>query len=104
MGKLVRDKIPDLIRASGRTAEVRQLDERDFLAALLNKLTEEARELRRADSTDAILEEAADVLEVLSSIAALHGYTLDDIVQAGFDKRSKIGGFDKRVWLEHVRP
>ena len=43
MGKLVRDKIPDIIRASGRTAEVRQLDDATYLAALHNRLAEEAR-------------------------------------------------------------
>jgi hypothetical protein len=45
MGKLVRDKIFDIIRASGRTAEVRQLDDATYLAALHNRLAEEARGL-----------------------------------------------------------
>ena len=84
MGKLVRDKIPDIIRASGRTAEVRQLDERSYLAALRDKLAEEA----------------ADVLEVLISIAALHRHTLDDIVRVASEKRSERGGFDEQLWLE----
>jgi predicted house-cleaning noncanonical NTP pyrophosphatase (MazG superfamily) len=100
MGKLVRDKIPDIIRGSGRTADVRQLDDRAYLAALYEKLAEEAAELRRANNADNILEEAADVLEVLISLAALHGHTLDDIVRVASEKRSERGGFDKRLWLE----
>jgi predicted house-cleaning noncanonical NTP pyrophosphatase (MazG superfamily) len=100
MGKLVRDKIPDIIRASGRTAEVRQLDERSYLAALRDKLAEEAAELRGTNSAEDVLEEAADVLEVLISIAALHRHTLDDIVRVASEKRSERGGFDEQLWLE----
>ena len=100
MAKLVRDKIPDIIRVSGRTAEVRQLDERSYLAALHDKLAEEAAELRGTNSAEDVLEEAADVLEVLVSIAALHRHTLDDIVRVASEKRSERGGFDERLWLE----
>ena len=45
MGKLVRDKIPDIIRASGRTVGVRRLDEPTFRMALHDKLLQEAAEL-----------------------------------------------------------
>jgi predicted house-cleaning noncanonical NTP pyrophosphatase (MazG superfamily) len=100
MGKLVRDKIPDIIRASGRTAEVRQLDREAYLAALYDKLGEEAAELRGANTADKVVEEAADVLEVLIGLAALHGHTLDDILRVAFAKRTERGGFGERLWLE----
>jgi hypothetical protein len=48
MGKLVWDKIPGLIRASGRILEVRMLDTDSYLTALHGKLLEEAAELRSA--------------------------------------------------------
>lgn len=41
-----------------------------------------------------------DELEVLTSIASLHGHTLDDIVRVASEKRSERGGFDERLWLE----
>jgi len=100
MGKLVRDKIPDIIRASGRTAEVRQLDREAYLAALYDKLGEEAAELRGANTADKVVEEAADVLEVLIGLAALRGHTLDDILRVAFAKRTERGGFGERLWLE----
>lgn len=72
-GKLVRDGIPALIAASGRTADVRMLDSSAYRVALLNKLGEEAAELREASKPVRILEEAADVLEVLIGIVELAG-------------------------------
>ncbi|BBX18686.1 phosphoribosyl-ATP pyrophosphohydrolase [Mycolicibacterium duvalii] len=104
MSKLVRDKIPDLIRAAGRTAHVSVLPPSAYREALIDKLHEEAEELRAAQTQEAILEEAADVLEVLSAIAAEHDATLDTIGEVARKKREKRGGFAMRLWLEFVDP
>ncbi len=101
MAKLVRDRIPDIIRASGRTPVTRRLSDADYRAALDAKLGEEVAELRAAGGADAVLEEAADVLEVLAAMVALHGRTVDDIVAAAARKRAERGGFAQRVWLEN---
>src|SRR5690606_342167 len=69
MGKLVRDKIPEFIRASGRTPHVSALSPSAYREALIDKLREEAAELQAAQTGEALLEEAADVLEVLAAIA-----------------------------------
>lgn len=100
MGKLVRDKIPDLIAESDRTPQITILDPLAYRAALVDKLDEEARELRRAQTPEAVIEESADVLEVLIALAAWHGITLDTIVGAAHRKRAERGGFGRRVWLE----
>ena len=44
-GKLVRDRIPEIIRSTGRTPEVRVLDGEELREALLSKLEEETCEL-----------------------------------------------------------
>ncbi len=48
MGKLVRDRIPEIIRQSGRTSHVTTVDEQTYRKALHDKLLEEAAELRVA--------------------------------------------------------
>ncbi len=53
-----------------------------------------------ANSTDNMLDEAADVLEVLIGIVTLHEHTLDDIIRVASEKRSECDGFDKWLWLE----
>ena len=102
MGKLVRDKIPEMIRASGRTPHVRTLSTAEYRTALLDKLREEVAELIAAATRDAVIEEAADVLEVLTAIAAGHGGTVDNIVGVARSKRDERGGFDMRLWLDGV--
>jgi predicted house-cleaning noncanonical NTP pyrophosphatase (MazG superfamily) len=99
VGKLVRDRIPELIAASGRTPHVRVLDEHEFNAALLEKLVEEVTELREADPMDR-LEEAADICEVLWALLAAQGFTGGDLAVAAHDKRQRRGGFTQRLWLE----
>ena len=79
--------------------------QRDYRAALLDKLHEEVAELAcGASDADAVIEEAADVLEVLTAIAAEHGATLDSIVDVARSKRAERGGFDMRLWLDGVDP
>jgi predicted house-cleaning noncanonical NTP pyrophosphatase (MazG superfamily) len=102
VGKLVRDGIPSIIRSAGRVANVRALDTEDFRAALGDKLVEEVAELRAAGDADAVVEEAADVLEILLAIVAEHGATLDSIVDIARRKRVERGGFAMRVWLENA--
>ena len=99
MGKLVRDGIPAIIRASGRTPKVRVLAESDFQSAVFDKLLEEATELRCAPLGEQ-LGEAADVYEVLLAAADTMGVTMDDIATAAQQKRAERGGFRERLWLE----
>jgi predicted house-cleaning noncanonical NTP pyrophosphatase (MazG superfamily) len=80
VGKLVRDKIPGIIRACGRTPRVTTLAAGAYRIALYDKLREEVDELIAARTTDAVIEEAADILEVLTAIAAEHGVSLARIV------------------------
>jgi len=102
VGKLVRDGIPDIIRRSGGTPRVTVLSDAAYRSALLDKLHEETAELAAAQTTESVLDEAADVLEVLAAIAARHGATLDTIAGRARNKRAQRGGFAERLWLEGV--
>lgn len=104
MGKLVRDKVPDIIRASRRTPHVTTMAAGAYRAALLEKLREEVGELIAARTTDVVIEEAADVVEVLIAIAGDQGVTLDSILDAVRRKRVERGGFGMRLWLERIEP
>ncbi len=99
MGKLVRDLIPDIMRADGLEPETRILPAAEYLESLFDKLLEEAEELRAAPAANRI-EEAADVYEVLTSIAEAMGSSLGEIQTAADTKRAERGGFGRRIWLE----
>jgi predicted house-cleaning noncanonical NTP pyrophosphatase (MazG superfamily) len=102
VGKLVRDKIPDIIRASGRTPCVSTLTPSAYRTALHDKLNEEVRELGAAPTRDAVVEETADIVEVLIAIAGDWGVTLESVLDAARRKRAERGGFSRRLWLDGV--
>lgn len=99
VGKLVRDRIPDIMRAKGLHPEIRVMEEADFLTGLLDKLLEEAQELKDA-SPEHRLEEAADVHEVFLSVCAVLGYSVPVVEAAAARKRDERGAFEQRIWLE----
>ncbi len=97
-GKLVRDKIPDIIRAQGREPVVRLLDESDYVEALHKKLHEEATEYTESAS----VEELADIIEVLHALAETHQISMDNLESVRLAKRAERGGFLLRLFLEDV--
>ena len=99
MGKLVRDRIPALIEADGRMPQTRVLSDATYLSALLDKLVEEAGELRAASPAHR-LEEMADVVEVLRALGDHLGIAPADVLAAADAKRAERGGFAERIWLE----
>jgi predicted house-cleaning noncanonical NTP pyrophosphatase (MazG superfamily) len=98
--KLVRDRIPEMIQADGRRPVTRVLDEASYRQALLAKLVEEAQEAGHA--TADLPGELADVLEVLRALTETVGMTWPQLLALANDKRSRRGGFGKRIFLESV--
>ncbi|MFI6816723.1 hypothetical protein ACIBG7_30270 [Nonomuraea sp. NPDC050328] len=98
MGKLVRDRIPEIIRRSGGDPAVTVLGETEYRAALRDKLFEEAGELAEA-TPEEVAGEIADVLEVLRALAAVHGHGWADIERVSLAKREERGGFTDRLYL-----
>ena len=97
--KLVRDKIPDVIRKAGKTAVIDTLSPDDMTDALDHKLQEEVQEYLESGS----VEEMADVLEVLHGIAFHKGIPWDEVEAARVHKLDERGGFEKGIRLLEVR-
>lgn len=102
MNKLVRDYIPDIIESNGEKAIYRVLEDEEYKDSLKKKLEEEYIELRDAESPREVIEECADLLEVLFALAKSVGYSEEDLIKERTLKREKRGGFDKRIYLERV--
>ncbi|MDA4088064.1 phosphoribosyl-ATP pyrophosphohydrolase [Mycolicibacterium hassiacum] len=102
LGKLVRDRIPDIIRRSGRTPRYRTLSTDEYRRALIDKLNEEVGELAAAENQESILGEAADVVEVVAAIAAEYGADLGTVLDIASRKRTERGGFGQRLWLSSI--
>ena len=96
--KLVRDKIPEIIEASGKTCTVETLTDEKFIAMLDAKLTEELSEYQESKS----LEELADLLEVMGAVVKAKGYSWDELTEVRKKKREARGGFEKKLLLKEV--
>lgn len=96
--KLVRDKIPDIIRASGKNCEIDFVTGDDYIQALDAKLVEELAEYRESHT----LEELADMLEVIYSLVYALGHDMSAFHAAYWIKNSERGGFDNGTILTKI--
>lgn len=100
--KLVRDRIPTIIQQAGKAPKTRVLDEDRYVEELKLKLLEEANEILKADEHNEVVEEAADLLEVLHALLEAKGISLEDIERARLQKKEERGGFEERIFLIEV--
>ena len=99
--KLVRDNIPEIITDNNETPVTRILTDEEYKKSLEEKLNEEYEEVLSSEG-DERLEELADMIEVIRSLAGLENASLEDILNLADAKRTKRGGFDKKIFLEKV--
>ena len=97
--KLVRDKIPSIIEASGKTAVTDKILPENMQAALDRKFQEEVKEYLESHS----VEEMADVLEVLHGIAFHTGIGWNQVEAERLRKKEERGGFEEGIRLIEVR-
>ena len=100
--KLVRDKIPEIIENNGERPIFRILSDKEYKIELEKKLLEEYNEVLKAGDAIERIEELADMLEILISLAKLENKSLQDIIKIANIKREKRGDFSKRIFLEKV--
>jgi len=96
--KLVRDRIPEIIEASGAECKTEILSDERYLEMIDAKLDEELVEYHK----DQNIEELADLLEVIRAATIARGYTLDELEAVRAKKSEKRGGFEKKILLIEV--
>ena len=84
--KLVRDRIPEIIRAGGKSCVTETLSDGEYLRLLDVKLSEEL----------------ADLLEVMRALVTARGCTWEQLEQIRQEKRTRRGGFEERILLLEV--
>lgn len=96
--KLVRDKIPEIIELSGKTAVTETLPDDKYMEMLNQKLLEEVNEFFESGT----VEELADIGEVMHAIMATKGITLEEFQHVRLEKLETRGGFKDKVLLVEV--
>jgi len=100
--KLVRDKIPEIIKSSGKEYRTKQLNKGEYIKELRTKLHEEINEYIEADADAQSLEELADVLEIIHSLAVVHDSNFETVEEIRKKKYLKRGGFQEKIFLIDV--
>lgn len=104
MGKLVRDKIPEIIRRNGEEPVIRRLLLGEFRPEILRKMIEEAGEVLQAINDRAsLVGEFADVKEVYEEALLAHRITAEEVHQARRKKNRTNGRFKMRFYLESTK-
>ena len=96
--KLVRDRIPEIIEASGKSCVTEILSDKAYLRLVDAKLDEELAEYH----SDQNIEELADLLEVIYAAAMARGHTLEQLESVRAAKAEKRGAFANKILLKEV--
>jgi predicted house-cleaning noncanonical NTP pyrophosphatase (MazG superfamily) len=101
--KLVRNNIPGFHHESGHTVEGKMLENNELKLALISKLHEEADEIPVQDTADtAVIEEIADVQQVLDNLKQLYGIGDAALQEVMTKKRERKGDFLEGHYIETV--
>ena len=100
--KLVRDRIPEIIRNDGKECTTKILDDKSYVEELRKKVYEELEEYETAESDEEAIEELADILELLNALAKTHDSSLNEVEKIRKEKAEKRGGFNDKVFLIEV--
>lgn len=104
--KLWRDKIvSDLEKSKDSIIHYKILNDLEFEEALKLKLLEESNEVLKAKSNEELIEEFADVIEVIKAFCDLKKIKFDMIIDKQLKKYEERGGFQGRKYVtisEHL--
>lgn len=97
--KLIRDKIPEITKADGWISETRILKTKEFITELKKKILEEAKELNEGTDTKNLIEELADIQEIIDALLLENKVRFAEFRKIQTKKRQRRGGFKKKLFL-----
>ncbi|MGG3915989.1 nucleoside triphosphate pyrophosphohydrolase [Rossellomorea vietnamensis] len=100
--KLVRDKIPQIIGSNGKEYSTKVLNNEDYIKYLKEKAYEELEEYCATKTDGEAVEELADLLEVISTLAKNHRSSIEKVEAVRKEKAVKCGGFQEKLFLIEV--
>ena len=100
--KLVRDGIPLRIIRNGERPIIARTGGDTLRVLLQQKLVEEALEVFSAPDRDELVEELADLEEVLVALRSHAAITREEVEQVRNEKRAKRGGFEEGIVLRRT--
>lgn len=100
--KIIRDKIPDIMKKKNKQPVLRVLEGDDYILKLKEKLVEEMEEFMRAASPEEGCLELADMLEVIHALSTALGQSYESVEQQRIAKKNEKGGFEGGIYCTSV--
>ena len=97
--KLVRDKIPEIIKKKGAIPITHLASNEEYLQKLKEKLQEEIAEFMKDNNS----EELADILEVIYAICDYKKINKNKLELLRKKKAKKRGGFKDKIILDEIK-
>lgn len=97
--KLIRDRIPEITKADGWLSITRVMGQVEFIKELKKKILEEAEELNEGKDHKNLIEELADIQEIIDATLAEKKIKFSDFRKIQAQKRKNGGGFRKKLFL-----
>lgn len=97
--KLIRDKIPLVMKKNRAEFKVKKLNAQSFKRELLKKVGEEASSLPRLRKKHEIANELADTLDVINEVKRVFKISDRQIRSEQRKAQTRKGGFKKRLFL-----
>jgi predicted house-cleaning noncanonical NTP pyrophosphatase (MazG superfamily) len=97
--KLVRDRIPEIIKSRGKIPVTHTAPIEEYKSRLNEKLFEEVREYTLSGN----VEELADLLEVVYAICELNNVSRQELIEFQRKKSEEKGKFLDRIVLDEVK-
>lgn len=101
--KLVRDNTLKRFKAGGVTPQYKIVSNTELFDAFNRKIIEEAHEVHDATNRQEMVEELADVLEVIDGLCKAQGILPEEIATAKKAKRTVRGGFERGIYIDTIQ-
>lgn len=96
--KLVRDRIPEIIKSEGRNVKTKILNDEEYRCELNKKLQEEVKEYIEDNN----IEELADIVEVIYGILNSMDVSIEEFEKVRKAKAEKRGALKEKIFLEEA--
>lgn len=101
--KLIRDKILDLLIEEKLDYISKVLDDKEYEMAIKAKFHEEINEFEKAETSEGIVSELADILELVHAAVKLQNTTFEELDEIRLQKKKSHGSFEKKLFLIEVK-
>jgi len=98
--KLVRDKIPEIIKSRWALPVIHIADEKEYWESLKAKLLEETNEVIEDENIE---EELADLMEVIYAMLDFKWISINDLEKIRLNKKESRWWFKGRIILEETK-